>query len=165
MCNSLWPPDSSSLRLLCPWGFSRQGYYSGLSCLSPGDLPSPGIKLRSLALQVDSLPTQTSGKPKNTGVVSQGLTRVSCIAGGFFNNWATRKAPKRYQFSSVSQSCPTLQPHGLQHSRLPCLSPTAGVYSNSYPLSRWSHPTISSSVIPFSSHLQSFPELGSFQMS
>ena len=47
----------------------------------------------------------------------------------------------------------------------PCLSPTPRVYSNSCPLSRWCHPTISSSVIPFSSHLQSFPESESFQMS
>ena len=59
----------------------------------------------------------------------------------------------------------SLWPHGLQHARLPCPSPTPGVYSNSYPLSRWFHPTISSSVIPFSSCLQSFPTSGSFQMS
>ena len=56
-----------------------------------------------------------------------------------------------FQFSSVTQSCPTLWPHGLQHARPPCLSPTAGVCSNSCPLSRWCHPTISSSVVPFSS--------------
>ena len=55
----------------------------------------------------------------------------------------------------------SLRPHGLQHARLPCLSPTPGAYSNSCPLSRWCHPTISSSVIPFSSHLQSFPASGS----
>ena len=59
----------------------------------------------------------------------------------------------------------SLWPHGLQHARLPCPSPTPRVYSNSCPLSRWCHPTISSSVIPFSSHLQSFPASGSFQMS
>ena len=59
----------------------------------------------------------------------------------------------------------SLQPHGLQHTRPPCPSPTPGVYSNSCPLSQWCHPTISSSVVPFSSHLQSFPALGSFQMS
>ena len=69
------------------------------------------------------------------------------------------------QFSSVPQSCPTLWPHGLQHARHPCPSPTPGVYSNSCPLSRWCHPTISSSVVPFSSHLQSFPASGSFPMS
>ena len=55
--------------------------------------------------------------------------------------------------------------HGLQLTRLPCPSPAPGVYSNSCPLSSWCHPTISSSVIPFSSCLQSFPALGSFQMS
>ena len=59
----------------------------------------------------------------------------------------------------------SLWPHGLQHTRLSCPSPTPGVYSNSCPLSQWCHPTISSSVIPFSSHLQSFPESGSFHMS
>ena len=58
----------------------------------------------------------------------------------------------------------SLQPHELQHTRSPCPSPTPGVYSNSYPLSQWGHPTISSSVVPFSSHLQSFPASGSFQM-
>ena len=56
----------------------------------------------------------------------------------------------------------SLQPHGLQHARPPCLSPTPGVYPNSCPLSRWCHPTISSSVIPFSSCLQSFPASGQF---
>ena len=55
--------------------------------------------------------------------------------------------------------------HGLQHARPPCPSPTPGVYPNSCPLSLWCHPTISSSVVPFSSHLQSFPASWSFQMS
>ena len=59
----------------------------------------------------------------------------------------------------------SLRPHGLQHARPPCPSPTPGVYSNSCPLSRWYHPTISSSVIPFSSRLQSFPASGSFPRS
>ena len=71
------------------------------------------------------------------------------------------------QFSQFSLSVvsDSLRPHGLQHSRPPCPSPTPRVYSNSCPLSRWHHPTISSSVVPFSSHLQSFPASGSFQMS
>ena len=68
------------------------------------------------------------------------------------------------QFSSVTQSCWTLRPHGLQHVRRPCPSPTSGVYSNSCPLSWWRHPTISSSVITFSSCLQSFPAWESFPM-
>ena len=59
----------------------------------------------------------------------------------------------------------SLWPHQLQHTRRPCPSPTPGVYSNSCPLSLWGHPTISSSVISFSSHLQPFPASGSFQMS
>ena len=58
----------------------------------------------------------------------------------------------------------SLRPHGLQHTRLPCPSPTPGAYSNSCPSSRWWYPTFSSSVIPFSSCLQSFPASGSFPM-
>ena len=69
-----------------------------------------------------------------------------------------------YQFSHsvVSDS---LWPQRLQKTRLPCPSPTPGVYSNSCPLSWWCHPTIASSVIPFSSCLQPFPASGSFPMS
>ena len=59
----------------------------------------------------------------------------------------------------------SLWPHGLQHTRLPCPSPTHRVCSNSCPSSQWCHPTISFSVVPFSSCLQSFPALGSFPMS
>ena len=68
----------------------------------------------------------------------------------------------QFSYSVVSNS---LWPHGLQHTRTPCLSPTPGVYPNSCPLSWWCHPTISSSVIPFFSCLQSFPASGSFPMS
>ena len=59
----------------------------------------------------------------------------------------------------------SLQPHGLQHARLPCPSLSLRVYSNSCPLSQWCHPAISSSVTPFSSCLQSFPASGSFPIS
>ena len=65
------------------------------------------------------------------------------------------------QFSSVAQSCPTLRSHEPQHARPPCLSPTPRVYPNSCPLSRWCHPAISSSVVPFS-HPQSFPGIRVF---
>ena len=67
------------------------------------------------------------------------------------------------KFSSVVSD--SLQPHGLQHARPPCPSPTPGAYSNSCPLHRWCHPTISFSVIPFFSCLQSFPVSGSFPVS
>ena len=59
----------------------------------------------------------------------------------------------------------SLWPHGLQHTRLPCPSPTPRACSNSYPSSRWCHPTISSSVVPFFSRLQSFPPSESFPVS
>ena len=68
----------------------------------------------------------------------------------------------QFSHSVVSNS---LRPHGLRYARIPCPSPTPGAYSNSCPLSWRCHPTISSSIDPFSSHLQSFQELGSFQMS
>ena len=68
----------------------------------------------------------------------------------------------QFSRSVVSDS---LWPQGRQHTRLPCSSPTPGACSNSCPSSRWCHPTISSSVIPFSSCLQSFPASGSFLMS
>ena len=67
------------------------------------------------------------------------------------------------QLSSVMSEC--LQSHGLQHARLPCPLPTLRACSNSFPSSRRYHPTISSSVVPFSSRLQSFPASGSFPMS
>ena len=80
-------------------GFSRQEYWHGLPCPPPGDLPNPGIKPRSPALQVDSIPSEPPGKPRNTIVGSlsllQGIfssqesTGVSFIAGRFFTSWAT----------------------------------------------------------------------------
>ena len=68
------------------------------------------------------------------------------------------------QFSSVSQLCLTLWPHGLQHARLPCPSPTPRVHPNPCALGRWCHPIISSSVVPFSCP-HSFPASESFPMS
>ena len=99
------------------------------------------------------------------------LQRASCSVGSsetiseyliiLPNN--TKEANK--SFGSVTQSCLTLRPHGLQYARFPCPSPTPGAYSNSCPSCQWCHPTISSSVIPFSSCLQSLPASGSFPMS
>ena len=68
----------------------------------------------------------------------------------------------QFSCSIMSDSLP---PHGLQHARPPCPSPAPRVYPNPCPLSRWCHRTISSPVVPFSSHLQSFPPSGSFPMS
>ena len=105
-----------------------------LPSLPPGDLPNPWIEPRSPTLQAHSLPSEHQGSPVNP-------TQFSC---------------------SVVSDC--LQPHGLQHTRPPCLSPAPRVYSNLFPLSQRCHPTISFSVIPFSSHLQSFPASGSFPL-
>ena len=100
--DSLLPHELQPTRLLCPWAFSRQEYWSGLPCPPQGDLPNSGTEPRSPALLVDSLPSEPPGKPKNTGVGSlyllQGTSRsknwarVSCNVGGFFTSWATREA-------------------------------------------------------------------------
>ena len=89
----------------------------------------------------------------------------------FFQNLCRSIVNSQYYvtFSSVqfslSVTSNSLRPHGPQHTRPPCLSPTPGVHPNPCPLSWWCHPTISSSVIPFSSSPQSYPASGSFQVS
>ena len=98
-------------------------------------------------------------------------TQVSRIVDRRFTIWATREVllrlkPIPIQFCSVAKSCLTLlRPHGLQHARHPCPSPAPGACWNPCPSTQWCHPTISSSVGPFSSRLQSFPVSRSFQMS
>ena len=64
--DSLRPHGLQPTRLLYPWGFSRQENWSALPCPAPGDLPNPGMKVRSPALQVNSSPTEPPVKPKNT---------------------------------------------------------------------------------------------------
>ena len=81
-----------------------------------------------------------------------------------FHKYSMRLFTSVSQFSSLVMS-DSLRSRGLQHARPACLSPIPRACSNSCPLSQWCHPTISSSVIPFSYRLQSFPASGSFQMS
>ena len=122
--------------------FSRQEYWHGLPCPLLGNLSDLGMEpqsLISLALASWYFTTSTTQEASYTSHQLQQNTYSSCIP---FNH------------SIVSDS---LWPHGLQHNRPPCLSPTPRVYPNSCPLRRWCHPTISSSVVPFSSSLQSFP--------
>ena len=88
-------------------------------------------------------------------LVSCSLLHLSALACNFF-------FVIQFSCSVMSDS---LWPHGPQHVRLPCPSQTPRVHSNSCPLSQWCHPTISSSVVPFSFFLQSFPASGSFTMS
>ena len=151
---------------------------------SSGHLPNPGFKPMYPALQADSLPAEPQGKPKNTGVGSpsllqwvfqtqelnwgilhcrQILYQLSYQGSPYFKEMAYFGVILKYMFKyiysvQVSHSVvsDSLRPHGLEHARLPCPSPTPRAYSNSCPLNRWCHPTFPSSVVPFSSCLQSF---------
>ena len=87
---------------------------------------------------------------------------VLCLNPNIYHPEGDKSVPVQFSRSVMSNS---LWPCGLQDTRPPCPSPTPGIYSYSCPLSWWCHPTISSSVVPFSSHLQSFLASGSFQMS
>ena len=104
-----------------------------------------------------------SGSGRSPGEGNGNPLQYSCLENPVDGRawWAT---VHRVQFSCPVMS-DSLRPHEPQHARPPCPSPTPGVYPNSCPLSRSCHPTISSSVVPFSSCLQSFPTSGSFQMS
>ena len=98
--------------------------------------------------------------------VFQGHRGAPCESDIRIKTW--KKGSKRHcccsELLSVTKSCLTLRPHGLQHTRLLCLS-SPWVCSNSSPLCQWWHATISSSVTPFSSYPQSFPESGFFPVS
>ena len=125
--------------------FSRQEYWSRLPFPTPGDLPNPGIEPASLC--------------------------VSCIGSWFLYHCATWEV--KFFFTDTAYSVQfsrsvisdSLRPQEPQHARPPSPSPTPGVHPNPCPLSQWCHPTISSSVVPFSSCPQSFSASGSFQMS
>ena len=115
-----------------------------------GTIPDISLCWPSGAIVLKEIPTSLQGWIASLPIVSISCQCTSC----------------EVQFYSVQFSCSavsnSLKPHGLQHARPPCPSPTPGVHSNSCPLSQWCHPTISSSVFPFSSCLQSFPTSGSF---
>ena len=108
-----------------------------------------------------SIPSQGTKIAHATKQLSQWATTRAC------SPHTKRSSVPQLSFSSAQFSCSlvsdSLQPHGLQHSRPPCPSPTPRVYSNSCSLSPWCHPTISSSVIPFSSCLQSSQHQGLFK--
>ena len=130
------------MRFLCPWNFPGKN--------TPGDLPNPGIKPASPAL---------------TGRFFYHCTTWDAPANGKRDtnlNLSWTFSSVQFSHSVVSNSS---RPHEPQHTRPPCPSPTPRAYPNSCPLSRWCHPNISSSVVPFSSCSQSFPASESFQMS
>ena len=98
------------------------------------------------------IPSVTATSTRDAGCCLQGFPKLRSEKG----------YSVQFRCSVMSNS---LQPHGLQHARLSCPSPTPGDCSNSCPWRQWCHPVISSSVVPFSSCLQSFPASGSFPMS
>ena len=139
--DSLWPHGLYVARQApLSVGFCRHEYWTGLPLPSPGDHPHLGIK-----------PTSLTSPALVNRLFTTSATREVC----------TYISTGQFSRSVVFDS---LQPHGLQCARLSCTSPTPGACSNSC-LSRWCHPAISCSVIPFSSCLQSFPATGSFPMS
>ena len=136
MSNSFANPQHVAQQTPLPMGFQK--YWSRLPFPSP-DLFHPEIESPSPA--------------------------SPALAGGFFTAEPLGKSLKSSYCCSGAKLCLTLQPHGLQLTRLPCPSPSPGGCSNSCPSSWWCHPTILSSAVPFSSCLQSFLASGSFQMS
>ena len=122
--------------------FPSQEYWTGLSFPSPGDLFHPEIKPASPALTGRFFTSEPPGKPP--------LSSFSLLSSVQFSH------------SVMSDS---LRLHESQHARAPCPSPTPGVHSDSPPSSQWSHPAISSSVVPFFSCPQSLPASESFPMS
>ena len=130
-------------------------------------VPSLVREPRSNTLQLSALAATT--EPTRLKERSPGLTtrRLGAARKTHHsrNKWKNHGAHNQSVQFSHSVVCDSLLHHGPQHSKPPCPSPTSRVYSNSCPLSWWYYPTISSSVIPFSSCPQSFPASGSFQMS
>ena len=155
-----WERDSNGQSLhVVTWPVLHDWW--SLFCASGGDLKDPPVWMKwpwvtdSEAGQIHYFTTYYVFSGKNPDSLS----------------WDNRWLCFRYYVSFLlviavqSKSCPTLQPHELQHARLPCPSLSPGVFSNSCSLSQWFHPTISSSVVPFSSFPQSFPVSGSFPVS
>ena len=132
-------------------GSSKQEYWSGLPFSSPGDLPDAGNKPVSPALAGGFF---TSEPPEKSLSLSLFLYMCVCVC---------VCVSVQFNYSVMSYS---LQPHGLWHARLPCPTPTPRACSNSCSSSRWCHPTISSSVVPFSSSLHfRWPKYWSFSFS
>ena len=138
-------PWAIALQAPLSMGFSRQEYWSGLPCPPPGDLPNPGIEPGSSALQANSLPSEQPGKPMDY-ILHQYLGENYSSIQSLSHVWlfVTPWTAARQSSLSITNSW---------------------VCSNSCPWSQWCHPTISSSVVPFSSCLQSFPASGSFPVS
>ena len=172
--------ESVAYRLLCPWDFP--GKNTGVSChfLFQGIFPTQGLNLGLPHCRQTLYHLSHQGSlcilwdrwysyylifqwmhPRLKEKLPKVTERANLLTAPAL--WLIKYFLKGLQFSCSVLSY-SLQPHGLQHTRPPCPSPTPRVYSNSCPSCWWCHPTISSSVVPFSC-LQSFPASGSFQVS
>ena len=144
---------------LCQSG-RKKGCHGGLAF----PMSRPPIPNYRLKLELEKI-RRTEIKEGHVGVFCSFCFRSGRKVGKQINTLKTLashfESSVQFNLSVVSDS---LWPHEPQHAKPPCPSPTPGVYSNSCPLSQWCHPVISPSVVPLSSHLQSFPESGSFQM-
>ena len=129
-------------------------FYDPMDCSQPASSVHGIFQTRILEWLVISF-SRGSSKPRD-----QPVSSVSWIGRQILYHCATWVI---VVFQSLS--CDFLRTHGMQHTRLPCPLPSPGAYSNSCPSSRWCHPTISSSVVPFSTCLQSFPASRYFPMS
>ena len=125
-------------------GFSRQGYWSGLPCPLPEDLSNPGIKSTSLT-SPELAGGFLCGTQQFPEASLEGWYRERRGCGKRLEVQGGTQCTVQFSRSVVSDS---LQPHGLQHARPPCPSPTPKAYPNSCPSRRWCHPTISSSSSP-----------------
>ena len=149
-------------------GFSRQEYWSGLLCSTPGDLPDPGIEPAAPILHADYLPLSHRHLEKPVWKLVLANWEGFLYATKLVISHDTALCCHQCRLHSVQFShsvvFDSLRPHGLHAAHQASLSIT-----NSWSLpiswSQWYHPTISSSVVPFSSHLQSFPASGSFPKS
>ena len=164
MSDSVWPHRRQPTRLLCPW--DSPGKNTGVGCHFLLQCVKVKVKVKSLSrVRLFATPWTAAYQASP----SMGFSRQEYWSGVPLTSPIMLALPNyktvKNQFSSVTQLCPTLRPHGLQYARLPYPSPTPGACSNSCPSHQWCHPTMLSSVIPFSSCLQSFPASGSFLMS
>ena len=155
-----------------PWMSSlTEMFKSGIPLRFNGELPSQEIHQSPWKCLTDCLILRYKALTYQSSSTLDVLWKTS-TATYFHGNWSEDSSKvlrvSATIYYSVQFSCSvmseSLWPHGLQHARLPCPSPTPGACSNSCPLSQWCHPSISSSVIPFFC-LQSFPASGSFAMS
>ena len=158
----LWLPWSAFLffwrAVLDGPGDNRRGFYSLPFLLPVCGTLTPHLGLATSFPSLDSQ-MSLSQRPFLTTPILSSLIALLNLSHHFLH-----KPSVHFQFSHsvVSNS---LQPHGLQHARLSCSSPIPRTYWNSCPSCQWCHPTILSSDVPFSSHLQSFPASGSLLVS